>query len=153
MMNRHDHCAAAERGQRADDERATIARTHADALAIGHSELVELCAQGFHFMPERLVIQCATGVNDGSAFGPLAGRSGEGFKNIHARRLKFKLAWGKFSRKAATPQRLFASRLCVFAREFIAPYEWQSQRHPANGQKLEMPRLFPPPSRSRAQCR
>ena len=44
VMNRHDHRAAAERRQRADDERAAVARPHADTLAGFHAELIELRA-------------------------------------------------------------------------------------------------------------
>ena len=72
-MNRHDDRAAAERRQRADDERAAIARPHADALAGLHAEPVELAAQRLDFAPERLVIQLAAAVNDGRAAWPLTG--------------------------------------------------------------------------------
>ena len=94
-MNRHDHRTAAERRQRADDECASVARPHADALAFAHAETVELDAQRLDLAPKRLVIQRAAGINDGSAGGPLAGGTGEGFKNIHARRLNFRLARSK----------------------------------------------------------
>ena len=104
-MNRHDHRAAAERRQRADDKCAAVARPHADALSRFHAEPVELAAQRLDFAPERLVIQRAAGINDGGAFRPLAGGTGECVKNVHARRLNFKLARGKFSRKDAKPQR------------------------------------------------
>ena len=44
-MNRHDDRAASQRRQRADDERAAVAGTHADALTRPHAQPVELAAQ------------------------------------------------------------------------------------------------------------
>ena len=82
-MDGHDDRAAAERRQRADDKRASVARPHADALSRAHAQPVELDPQRLDFAPERLVIQRAAGINDGDAVGPLAGGSGQRFKNIH----------------------------------------------------------------------
>ena len=89
VMNGHDDRAAAQRRQRADDERASVARPHADALSFAHAQPVKLDAQRLDFAPERLVIQRAAGINDGGAVGPLAGGLGKRVKNVHAAKIKF----------------------------------------------------------------
>src|ERR1035437_4060432 len=85
-MNGHDHRAATERRQRADDERASVARPHADTLSFAHAEPVKLDAQRFDFAPERLVVQRAAGINDGGAIRPLTGGLGKRVENVHFHR-------------------------------------------------------------------
>ena len=87
VMNRHDHRTAAERRERANDKRASVARSHADALAGLHAKPVELAAQRLDLAPERLVIQRAAGINDGGAVGPIPRGGGKRFKNIHWKNL------------------------------------------------------------------
>ncbi len=95
MMDRHDDRAAPQRRQRADDERAAVAGAHANALSPAYAQPVELEAQRLDFAPEGLIIQWPGGVNDGGAIRPLAGGTGQRFKNVHARRLSFNRKRGK----------------------------------------------------------
>ena len=83
VMDGHDHRAAAQRRQRADDEGAPVARPHAHALPCAHAQPVKLDPQRLDFAPERLVIQRAAGINDGDAVGPLPGGLGKRFENVH----------------------------------------------------------------------
>ncbi len=83
-MNGHDDRAAAQGGQAADDERASVATAHAHALAAAHAQPFKLDAEGFNFAPERLVIQRTGGINDRRLAGPLARGLGKGFVNVHA---------------------------------------------------------------------
>ena len=82
-MDGHDDRAASQRRQRADDERAPVARPHAHALPFAHAQPVKLGPQRFDFAPEGTVIQRTAGINDGNAVGPLPGGTGKRFKNIH----------------------------------------------------------------------
>ena len=84
VMDGHDDRAAAQGGQAADDERASVAAAHAHALSAAHAQPFELDPEGFDFAPERLVIQRAGGINDRDLFGPLARGLEKGFVNVHA---------------------------------------------------------------------
>ena len=83
MVNGHDDRAAAQRRQRADDKRASIARPHTDALPFTHTQPVKLDLQSFDFPPERLVIQRPAGINNGSAVRPLTGGVRKRVENVH----------------------------------------------------------------------
>ena len=83
VMDGHDHRAASQRRQRADDKSASVARPHAHALSFAHAQPVKLDPQRFDFAPERPVIQRTAGINDGHAVRPLPGGVRKGFKNVH----------------------------------------------------------------------